>query len=687
MATKQKTKVAPKSHPKVSSKASPKPKTQISSSFIQPAEAKIVGILVALLLLGSFINLFILQLLILPAWLLFRPNRRQLLTALPLVVGANLIITALNASLLDVLHLPVTGVWLVGLAFVEALIFLFAGRKRGRLIPLPDLDWRWLAGIYALAGVVTLGRVGSIIHAVGPILHDPISHAYWIKRIAEEHTIAYYYSPGLHIWGALYHTATGADYARSANVVTNLFSSLSVLLWGVGIGVIARNARKGFWTAAAIGLSPLPMVLFFSAGKNASISAFALMPMVLVAAECVVRSRSKASIILASAALLGIGVFHYPMFLFSAGAFGLYVLIAGLDKPLNWKNIWRTIGYVLVPLVISTVLLFGSMALLLKDQPALPVVYRDSAAKMQAAFKANPLIHPVTIPKSEIKPTTAVDVKQPVAETEAVAKEFLGLMQNLAKEYALLCIGFAMAGLTLAYFQAVKNRNKESLAIVVSVVSIIIVSVLIRILGVRKLNIIAATGMLVLLPVAMASVFTIFDEAPKKTRIAVAVLLALGVGVSSFHTYRIYQHKATASAMVDANDVAAYNWINANLPKNSGFVGTSQSDPNRHSIIFPTDGSAWLPVYTSGRPATAFQEVRFNTPENNINYIYYLKLTTHVPAEVNQALVYFDQHGYDYLYVDGRLPSKVLGAKLLVDAGKAKVVYQNPGVSILQLKP
>ncbi|HAF61152.1 MAG TPA: hypothetical protein DCK95_02370 [Anaerolineaceae bacterium] len=100
-------------------------------------------------------------------------------------------------------------------------------------------------------------------------------------------------------------------------------------------------------------------------------------------------------------------------------------------------------------------------------------------------------------------------------------------------------------------------------------------------------------------------------------KISVLIIGILGVIIN-------LQPVQSINVLCDANDLAAFQWININLPENEYFLISSELWNGRQ---FPTDGGGWLPVFTANQ--VIFSDMLTDQTkycdyikENNIEYVY-----------------------------------------------------------------
>lgn len=643
----------------------------------------LLGALLLVLLLIFFTEFVLCFVLILPVALLFRPRKTDLLIFFPIIIAFSLILIAVNAVLLDSVNLKVSLGSLALLAFLEAVCILWAIKKYGiKRIKTIKVNKVYLVAIYFVSLVTLWSRVVSIFGFPAPILHDPISHAYWLKKIVEEGSIDYFYSPGLHIVGAIFHEVTGATYARSIGIVTNLFSAFSVLLWGIVMSIASKSTRIGYWVSFALAISAMPLVLYFTAGKNSLISAFALMPILFFSAIAPLKHRLfKYGLV--SITLFGIGLFHYPVFAFSATSYLLFTVATGYLE-LGTGNLMKVAGRAIIPVLLSGLLLGTFMVSTRLEDPQVKYVSRSQASIIQQSYSKEPLSLPSLDTAGGAGASEKYSLTNPVSATKSVMFGFIELIKKTSGKYSLLMLGSSIPIIILLVISLVRKKTLHLVFLGSSVAGILLICLSVSTLGLSDLNIVSDSGLLILLPILLSGCFLLFEDAGKKLGYIMALaglLVVLIMAENTHHTYRI----DSAKGFVNSSDMATYEWINTSLPPGSGFVGLSQNDSNRSSIIFPVDGSAWLPVYTDSQIATPFQEVRFNSLESNINYIYFLKFTSGDIAQQKQALKYYRESGFDYLYVDGSNSMKAMRIEQLESSGIIKELHTNGDVKIFKL--
>lgn len=629
-------------------------------------------------------------LLIFPFLPLVAITRRNVLLSVPILFSLNILAAIINAVLLDSFGLPVTLETIVGLTVLEGVILFLVSKARINFI-LTANDKKYIYLIYFIFLLAIISRVVSVAHLYAPILHDPQAHAFWANKIIQERAIDYFYSPGLHIWSALTTSALNINVARTVHYITNFFSAFSVLMWALIAYIITKKSRLAAWVALFALITPLPQFLYFMAGKNAFVMTTPFIALALMFSLHFYVNRIWVNALLLLVALLGIGLIHYPAYAYTAGSVIIFILIKYFSEnyPTLIKNIkihTKKLTSLLTPVLISLILIALNILITKSENVQIDTVSSRAEAKAyhQKVSQSN------QVPSYESVSTDApsrqnIDIRNPVTVTENFGKEYISFTKSFSKDTGLILLGAMLVG--LYFLVALKPHAPELAVFRIILISLLLSAVLLiltlRIAPVGGLNTTGDTGFLLMPLILSAPIAWLFTHISKRKFIEAVAIVALAV-MSSLFTFNIYRQKS-ASSFVDQYDVQAYQWINQNVDDSEKFIGLSNLDPVRKSIVFPVDGALWLPVFTDNEISNPFHELRFHSIQSHMNLEYSRKLKAKNEEKVKNSVNYFLENNYRYIYVDGESAYHELGIKYLVDNELARIEYKNESVSIVRL--
>lgn len=649
--------------------------------------------IVAFILSATIVSLLIkqvgfLSLLLFPGILLFTINKQNFFLSLPVATSFSLITTMINAVLLDNLNLPVTLPALIILLATEALIISLFKVKKFNLEVSPK-NRKYFFAIYAIFILAIISRLLSVYDVLVPVLHDPQAHAFWAKKIAIENSIDYFYSPGLHIWSWLTSEAFGLSFARSTHLVTNFFSAFTIPTWAFMAYVISSKARLATWVALAALVSPLPQLLFLTSGKNSLVMAVPFMALSMLFAHLFLEKKSVIRFIVLSVLLVGTGLIHYPVFGVTIGAISLYIFAHHIDK---WSVKTFNIPYLkkvlssLLPILLSLCLIGINILLTVNESPKTEHVssriearaYHDLArtTKEVPDYDKNNIVIP-----EEYKSETAQSGL--VGGLREFKAQYLSRLTNTHKQIGIILLSASIVGVyyLFAYAEKDKNLSAYKLALQYTIIAALLIAYVIIALPIKGLATTKDAAfvimpMIMLLPVALLMYKASSNRGLELATIIIVGLLACATYFSLFNI--------NSEPMVNKYDLAAFEWINDNLDESEKFIGYSWLPQAKSSAIFAIDGSLWLPVFTNNNTATPFME--FSSITNHVNYEYSVRLGSHEPSVVNQAVNYFKNNGYNYIYVDGDHLFNELGIENVLEQNLGKIVYENEEVKIVEIQ-
>ncbi len=165
-------------------------------------------------------------------------------------------------------------------------------------------------------------------------------------------------------------------------------------------------------------------------------------------------------------------------------------------------------------------------------------------------------------------------------------------------------------------------------------------------------------------------------------RLVVAFVLVAGFVASHIRVTEIEPYRY----FVTPEDVAAMDWIRENTPPDALFAVNTYFWLPR--APHGTDAGYWIPYFT-GRRTTAGVMLLNSGTENYVDSIVKMSRAEEQLEADNTGLEGLRSLGVDYLYVGrkGDFSGPGLDATRLSQAESIKPLYQNAGVSILQIKP
>lgn len=244
--------------------------------------------------------------------------------ALSLIVSP--LILVLASFVEEVLHIPQSPLVLalnIGALGLLNVYCLWKFNSRGQW--LLGLSWQKTA-VYVLFAGLLWSRVGPALSLYAPLLHDPISHSQWLRLLTTTHftTTDQWYPQGLEYYLNYYTSFFDISSPRAVLIGTNLFNAyFPVAMFYLGLLFFKSQKKMLVFPLLMLlfaALSPIPRTLYFTAGKNSMIFAFAAVPIILY---LITYSRSRFDFVATVLLSFAVLVVHYP-----TGIFLLFVLFA-----------------------------------------------------------------------------------------------------------------------------------------------------------------------------------------------------------------------------------------------------------------------------------------------------------------------------------------------------------------------
>lgn len=624
-----------------------------------PSRTLVGAILLTAVSVFATTPLFLVFILLCPGIFIFKLSRKNILESIPLLLMLNAGVFITLAILAELVGLKVNVTNLALLNLLVSVISFFAVRRNY----LPQLnievkDRKILYAIYGLFLLAIASRVVSTRTVFAPILHDPISHAFWAKEIITTQTINYFYPPGLHILIGFVADSLGLNFAITTHYITNLLSAFTVLSWGVTALIITKDRAFALLLAALIFISPYPTDLYFTAGKNSFLVALAFMPLALYGLYKFIKKPNPLSALIITIGILSVLFLHYAVFGYLAAlivsACGLVLISRLKDK----KALKPYFMYGIMVVLVSGILA-GAWLVSTKNS------YDERTENRTVTTKSVQVKTPMT---------TKEAFKQTVREFKATAEQ-----HNLAY-FPVIIISLLL--ILLIYTKSIY------LMIPIFAACVFAIPFLINLLGLKEVGILRSTGMMMLLPIGALSVATVGACLSDKFKfnklqvILVLVLIITAVGYNAYDTYKEYRKTSKNLSVIDSDDLAAFKWIDENIDDKQIFLNNAIQSPTRKKIIFGTDAGVWLPVYTGNDISMPFHEERFSSVWTHQNYGFYTALIN----DPVKNLCSLTKNGVGYYYQDNKSPyGPPINISSVIRPENLQAIHTNGSVTVFRL--
>lgn len=607
-------------------------------------------------------------------------SRIDLLVYVPIILMLNLMfnIVALVAMTIANLEITASNVLLVYTIAGFIMIFIPKNMQLSRLT-LPRNHLRTILYIYALFLLAVAVRVLSVSDVLAPILHDPIAHAYYSETIVREGAIEYFYSPGLHEISATIRLLSGISAASAIHFVTQFANAFTVLSWSIVMYLISKKPSMGLTTSVLLFLSSFPVVAYTAAGKNALVLAIALVPLFIYFTVELISQFNKRGLliyVLYTFAGFALALTHYPSFaVFFIGSLTsvfLYITWQFISKN---NRSYRVLLRSLMP-AIAVLLLLGGW-----------VVYQRTRYD---TFVSNSL----TGNKSVIPEGQNIIIYYFENTIEKIRARW-GTTPGRELTNSINAFAFPLLVTSLLYqFFAYRPRTQKLKAYQLTAMTTIVVAFVLifslPIIELPRTQIVRSTAQIII-PVltVMVSVPVLWNigKSIKISQLSKKILSILLVSILvavSIQQVRHYRATTAGSEVINQYDIAAFSWINNNLPTKVGFVNNAIKSDVRSHIVFGSDGGAWLPVYTNSYVSMPFELGKFNDVQTHENFEAYDNLRN--AEDVHMAVADLTSRGYNYYYHDkvGWLTTP-LDMEKLQKYATFVLIYENDGVAIYSI--
>lgn len=556
-----------------------------------------------------------------------------------------------------ILNIPLTTY--IGLAFFLVSNAVFASCKvfKNENINLKINKYDYLILFLFISAFVA--KVISIKDFQVPGLHDPITHAFFSKRIVDTGLINYFYSPGLHIVTAFSNMFNSFTVARQVLYVTNFFNAY------IGVVVylfIKQTCKKDFvWSLVAALLFSLwyfPATFFVNAGKNALVVALVILFLFFFVVEEYRKNNDVRIAILANIVLASIFLIHYPTAIWActylSGVFFVdfkkekfRTVFLGLGVFLGVGWMLKTYGYRLLESAESAIV----------SQGALYTIAPNSFNRL-VDFVKNIWI-------------TCKFNNSLIGKLLAVFSIFgflILLFKSISKkEYRVLVFWFF---LTVSFAAILYVFSVTPLFIVLETFWIslflfeyLFVGVFINFLyhGFKKL-----------LKVIYLKIFEI---------IFIFCFIVITI-LFSIKMYKTFYQRNSMHNVIEESDIKSFEWINGNIPDEEKFLINANGNDG---LVFSTDGGGWLEVFTDNEISMPFYEFSSKRTDENVDLYNDLKKDVGNCKYIKD----FIDRGYNYYYQGSRpiFDKRLAEQNELIDSGRFELLFDGGESEVYRLIP
>jgi len=543
----------------------------------------------------------------------------------------------------------------IGIVFLAISIstFIFTKAFQNKNINIKIDKWDYLILILFVCALIA--KVYSVASFEVPGLHDPITHAFFSKSIAETGYINYFYSPGLHIISAFGKMFNGYDVTKQILYITNFFNAyLGVVIYLF----IKHSFKKNIWAISSsilFFLGYYPAMFFVNAGKNSLVFAIVLLFFFFFLIGEYRRKKSVPILILANLAIMSIFLTHYP-----TGVFALTYLLAVFFVDFK-KEKFRTV-------LLGLGVLLG-LAWMIKTYH-----YNIEAATESAIVNSKPLY---TLPNDVFYQT--IDFLKSVWNAQIYKNTLLSKIVAFS----------SLTGFLLISIKALKNR--ENIILSLWTLFSLLLSLVLYLFSINPILIVLETYTISLFiyTYLFAGIVPQFfyDLVSKKINkkilnICFAIFVVIAGVFLSKKMYKTFYERNNMHNVIQESDIRSFEWINNNIPDEEKFLINANGNDG---LVFSTDGGGWLEVFTDNEISTPFYDYGSKRTDENVDLYYELKNNL---GDCNLIDKFIDR-GYKY-YFQGSKPvfDKWLGEqRQLLDSGRFELLFDEGNTEIYKLIP
>lgn len=543
----------------------------------------------------------------------------------------------------------------VGIVFlaISILTFIFTKAFQNKNINIKIEKWDYL--ILFLFACALIAKVYSVASFEVPGLHDPITHAFFSKSIAETGYINYFYSPGFHIISAFGKMFNGYDVTKQILYITNFFNAyLGVVIYLF----IKHSFKKNIWAISSsilFFLGYYPAMFFVNAGKNSLVFAIVLLFFFFFLIGEYRRKKSVPILILANLTVMSIFLTHYPTGVF-ASTYLLAVFFVDFKKE-KFRTVLLGLGILL------------GLAWMIKTYH-----YNIDAATESAIVNSKPLY---TLPNDVFY--QAIDFLKSVWNAQIYKNTLLSKI-------------VAFSSLTGFLLIMVKDlKNKEFIILSLWALFSLLLSLVLYLFSINPILIVLETYTISLFiyTYLFAGIVPQFfyDLASKEINkkilnICFAIFVVIAGVFLSKKMYKTFYERNNMHNVIQESDIRSFEWINKNIPDEEKFLINANGNDG---LVFSTDGGGWLEVFTDNEISTPFYDYGSKSTDENVDLYYELKNNL---GDCNLIEKFIDR-GYKY-YFQGSKPvfDKWLGEqKQLLDSGRFQLLFDEGDTEVYKLIP
>lgn len=605
---------------------------------------------IILLLIKNSLGIYLLFLLIGLGWSIFffkkRFNLLEHILLSPVISTSIFIFFSVICSLANI---KLT-IWIGILFFLFSIIFFILFRVFGTQNIKLKID-KFDIVILILFLLSLYAKIFSVSEFYVPPLHDPISHSYFSKVIAETGYINYFYSPGLHIIGAFGQLFNGFNVAKQILYISNFFNAYSGVIIYLFVKHVFKSKVWAIFSALLFSLGYFPSNFYLNAGKNALVLAISLLFLFFLVIEQYRKKKELSLIILSNVVIASIFFVHYPTAVFACTyLLGVFFIDYKREK---FKSVLLGIG-----------ILFG-FAFMLKT-------YKYNPALVNAA-SGNVSIF--TIPANFVQST----------------KDFMKYIWSIIISEGSVLKNFiefsAIVSLGLIVLKAFKSRKYTTL--VLWIIFSVSLSTILQIFTVTPFLIVLETFLITLpmyvllctgLLVSVIYKYVCGFINRRVVNVGFLIIILVSAGYLTYRTYNQFFKVTDSYNVIQESDIKSFNWIDENISDDDKFLINGNGG---NGLVFSTDGGGWLEIFTDNEISTPFYDYGSKETDDNIDLYVRLKNNLNDCDAINTLV----NNGYKYYYQGSKpvFDSQIGDKNSLLNSNRFEILFENGNSAIYKL--
>lgn len=461
---------------------------------------------------------------------------------------------------------------------------------------------------YALFIALVIYRVFPTLDFFTPVMHDPVSHSEWLKQLNTTHftTTEQWYPQGLEYFLNYYVTFLPLTYPKAVLVFTNFFVAVfPISLYYLGLFTFRGRDKYMLYALIMFVFATRLKVFnefFFSGGKNSTIFAFSISPLLLYLINFIKR---RWEYVIFALSIFSVILIHYPTGFFILFTFFVFKLFEIVSFKNNRLKVDRD---VLFNCAIFTAVL--------------------SVMCMLLAFKIFPIY--LNVPVGEDR---SLDVVRDYIAINGI-KNFLIFDFLAVMSATLQILPFSLFIAAIGVLLFVKDDNKEfPLKIFLAFALYYLIGLPILVLS-RNMGVfyyVEARFFVFFTFVISVSWFIHYVIQRVAFRVGHKALISvLTVVVASifflqggWKQYNLYIESQEVLQTVYDEDLEAFEYINTNLGQDDKKVLIQIGDSG-NGVVAGADSGVWIPSFTDKQVEVAFRE--YSLPKAREIYELYLSV-------------------------------------------------------------